>query len=170
MPKPLYVRELTSEERERLRTALRSSSAFSVRRSQIILMNSEDHLTARQIAARLRCSDQCVREALRAFEQEGMAFLQEKSHRKHHLQAKFSPAGLERLAGLVHESPRQYGYHNRLWSLAQLAEVSFKEGLSSETVSHETVRQALKKLDIDWRRARQHITSPDPHYERKKEP
>ena len=170
MPKPLYVRELTSEEREQLRTALRSSSAFTVRRSQIILMNSEEQRTARQIASRLRCSDQCVREALRAFEQEGLACLQEKSHRKQHLQTKFSPAGLERLAGLVHESPRQYGYANSLWSLAQLAEVSFQQGLSSETVSHETVRQALKKLDIDWRRARQHITSPDPHYERKKEP
>ena len=170
MPNPLFIRELTTEEREQLRTALRSSSAFSVRRSQIILMNSEDHLTARQIAARLRCSDQCVREALRAFEQEGMAFLQEKSHRKHHFQTKFSSAGLERLAGLVHESPRQYGYANSLWSLAQLAEVSFKRGLSSETVSHETVRQALKKLDIDWRRARQPITSPDRHYERKKAP
>jgi transposase len=170
MPKPLYVRELTTDERERLRAALHSSSAFTVRRSQIILMNSEDHLTARQIAARLRCSDQCVREALRAFEHEGVGCLQAKSHRKRHLQTKFSPAGLERLAGLVHQSPRQYGYANSLWSLAQLAEVSFKEGFSSETVSHETVRQALKKLDIDWRRARQYITSPDPQYDRKKVP
>ncbi len=170
MPKPLYVRELTNEEREQRRAGLRSSSAFTVRRSQIILMNSEEHLTARQIAGRLRCSDQCAREALRAFEQEGVACLHAKSHRKHHLETKFSPAGLERLAGLVHHSPRQYGYANSLWSLAQLAEVSFQEGLSSETVSYETVRQALKKLDIDWRRARQHITSLDPHYERKKAP
>ncbi len=170
MPKPLYVRELTSEEREQLRAGLRSSSAFTVRRSQIMLMNSEEHLTARQIAARLRCSDQCVREALRAFEQEGIGCLHAKSHRQHHLETKCSPAGLERLAGLVHQSPRQYGYANSLWSLAQLAEVSFKEGLSSETVSYETVRQALKKLDIDWRRARQHMTSRDPQYERKKTP
>lgn len=170
MPKPLYVREKTSEEGKQLRAGLRSTSAFTVRRSQIILMNSEERLTARQIAARLRCSDQCVREALRAFEQESVGCLQAKSHRKHHLQTKFSPTGLERLAGLVHQSPRQYGYATSLWSLAQLAEVSFKEGFSSETVSYETVRQALKKLDIDWRRARQHITSPDPHYEQKKAP
>lgn len=170
MPKPLYVREPTSEEREQLQAGLRSPAAFTVRRSQIILMNSEEHLTARQIAGRLRCSDQCVREALRAFDQEGISCLQAKSHRKHHLETKFSPAGLERLAGLVHQWPRQYGYTTSLWSLAQLAEVSFKEGLSRETVSYETVRQALKKLDIDWRRARQHITSPDPHYERKKAP
>jgi hypothetical protein len=109
MPKPLYVRELMAEEREQLRAGLRSSSAFTVRRSQILLMNSEERLTARQIAARLRCSDQCVREALHAFEQEGVGCLQAKSHRKHHLPTKFSPTGLERLAGLVHQSPRQYG-------------------------------------------------------------
>jgi transposase len=133
-------------------------------------MNSEEHLTARQIAVRLRCSDQCVREALRAFEQEGLECLQAKSHRKHHLPAKFSPTGLERLAELVHHSPRQYGYANSLWSLAQLAAVSFKEGLTHEAVSHETIRPALKKLDIDWRRARQHLTSPDPHYGQKKAP
>jgi hypothetical protein len=76
--------------------------------------------------------------------------------------------GVVRLKDVVDQSPRQYGYATSLWSLAQLAEVSFKEGLSSEPVSHETVRQALKKLDIDWRRARQHITSPDLHYARKK--
>ncbi len=170
MPKPRYVRERTREEQEQRRAGLRSSSAFTVRRSQIILMNSEEHLTARQIAARLRCSDQGAREALRGFEQEGVEGLHAKSHRKHHLQTTFSPAGLERRAGLVHHSPRQYGYANSLWSLAQLAEVSFQEGLSSETVRDETVRQALKKLDIDWRRARQHMTSRDPQYERKKTP
>lgn len=170
MPQAISVRELTSEERERLQAGLRSGSAFTVRRSQIGLMNSEERLTAQGIAERLRCSDQCVREALRAFEQEGLGCLQAKAHRRHHLATKFNQTGLERLSGLGHHSPRQYGYVNRLWSLAQLAEVSFKEGLSSEVVSHETVRQALKKLGIDWRRARQHISSPDPQYERKKAP
>ncbi len=109
MPKPLYVRALTSEEREQLQAGLRSPVAFTVRRSQIILMNSEEHLTARQIAARLRCSDQCAREALRAFGQEGISCLHAKSHRKYHLEPKFSSAGLERLAGLVHQSPVNTG-------------------------------------------------------------
>ena len=47
--------------------------------------------------------------------------------------------------GLVYKSPRQYGYNNSLWSLPQLATVSFEQGLTSEAVSHETVRQALEK-------------------------
>lgn len=163
MPQPIYVREPTTE--EQVGAGLRSWSAFTVRCRQIVLMNSEERLTARGIAQGLRCSDQGVREALRAFEAEGLGCLPEKSHRKHQMRTKFSQTGLERLAGRVHQSPRQYGYANRLWSLAQLAEVSFKEGLSRATV-----RQVLKKLDIDWRRARQHITSPDPHYERKRTP
>ena len=170
MPKPLYVRELNSEEQAQLQAGLRASSAFTVRRSQIILMNSEEGLTARQIAARLRCSDQCVREALRAFEAEGIACLKAKSHRKHTLTTKFDARGLERLSALVHESPRAYGYNNSLWSLPQLATVSVEQGLTREAVSHETVRQALKKLDIDWRRARKHISSPAAHYEQKKTP
>jgi hypothetical protein len=108
-----------------------------------------------------------VREALRAFEQEGVGCLHEKTHRKKHIKTKFSQTGLTRLGELVHQSPRQYGYPNSLWSLTQLAAVSFSQGLS-EPVSYETVRVALKKLGIDWRRARQHISSPDPRYDEKK--
>lgn len=159
---------MSSDERSALKVGLRSSSAYTVRRSQIVLMSSEDGLTARAIGERLRCSDQCVREAIHAFEKEGVACLEEKTHRKDTLPTKFDQAGLERLSTLVHESPRQYGYPTSLWSLTPWAEVSYQEGLSSASVSHETVRQALKRLGIDWRRAREHITSPDPHYEAKK--
>ena len=33
-----------------------------------------------------------------------------------------------------------------------------------------TIRQALKRLGIGWRRAKRWITSPDPAYARKKKP
>jgi transposase len=168
MPKAIYAREMSRQEREAIQRGLRSASAFSVRRSQIILMSSEEKVSAKQIAERLKISDQCVREAIRAFEAEGLACLQEKTHRKKHIRRKFSPEGLAALEELVHQSPRVYGYHNSLWSLSQLATVSFERGLCSQAVSYETVRLALKALGIDWRRARQHISSPDAHYEAKK--
>src|SRR5579859_7580041 len=103
MPRALFARELTSQEREELHKGVHSSLAFRVRRSQIILMSSEEHLTARAIGERLLVSDQCVREALRAFEGEGLGCLQEKSHRKKQLKTKFSQAGLEGLGELVHQ-------------------------------------------------------------------
>jgi hypothetical protein len=95
MPKPLYARALSEEERTRLKAGLGSGSAFTVRRSQILLMSSDDKAGVRLISQQLKISGQCVREALRAFEQEGLACLTEKSHRKHELGAKYTQEGLD---------------------------------------------------------------------------
>jgi hypothetical protein len=40
MKTPVYVRELTEEERERLKTGLRSQDRFEIRRSQIVLASA----------------------------------------------------------------------------------------------------------------------------------
>jgi hypothetical protein len=48
------------------------------------------------------------------------------------------------------------------------AEVSFVQGISAERVSRETIRLALSRLDVTWKRAKHWITSPDPAYARKK--
>ena len=48
------------------------------------------------------------------------------------------------------------------------AEVSFAEGITAEQVSGETIRQAMLRLGVRWKRAKQWITSPDPEYARKK--
>jgi hypothetical protein len=48
------------------------------------------------------------------------------------------------------------------------AEVSFAEGITAELVSGETIRQAIGRLGVRWRRAKEWITSPDPEYARKK--
>ena len=77
--KALQVRELTSEEYEALQMGVRSASAFTVRRCQIVLMSAEEGLKAVEIGRRLGCSAQCVRHALPAFEAEGLTCLQEKS-------------------------------------------------------------------------------------------
>jgi hypothetical protein len=69
---------------------------------------------------------------------------------------------------LLHQSPRQWGKKSSLWSLALLAEVAFEEGLTPHQVSDETVRRALVRLKVNWKRAKHWITSPDPHYALKK--
>jgi predicted ArsR family transcriptional regulator len=77
--KPIYVRELTDEERRTLEKDLRSSSAFAVRRCQMLLSSAVGK-TANQIATELHCSGQAVREAMHAFEEEGLTCRQEKFH------------------------------------------------------------------------------------------
>ena len=55
------------------------------------------------------------------------------------------------------------------WACERLAaEVAFAEGITARLVSDETIRQALIRLGIGWKRAKTWITSPDPAYLRKK--
>ena len=125
--KTLYARELTEEERSEIEQGLRSPSAFTVRRCQILLMSADEHLKPREVAEGLKCSDQCVRDAIRAFMTEGLACLQAKSRARHTEQATFDAKGREWLKSIVRQSPRSSGYETSLWTLTLLAELAHKE-------------------------------------------
>jgi transposase len=161
------VRELTEAEHRALGQGTRSRFGFTMRRSHILLA-SADGMTPQQIAERLHCGDQTVRNVIRAFEREGLSCLQMKSSRPQHDNSSFTAAGLQRLHELVHRSPRDFGGQSSLWSLAELAQVCFEQGIVARRISYESVRRALIRLGLDWRHARHHITSHDPQYERKK--
>jgi transposase len=167
MKPPLFVRPLTDEERAALRAGLRSPDAFTLRRCQILLA-SGDGLRPAQIAERFGCASQSVRNAIRAFAVEGLGCLREKSHRPWSTRPEIDDAGRERLRALLHRSPRDFGKPTSLWTLDLAAEVAFAEGLTARLVTGETIRQALKRLGIGWRRAKTWITSPDPAYLRKR--
>jgi DNA-binding CsgD family transcriptional regulator len=66
MKAPLFVRSLTKSEHPGLRAGLRSALAFTLRRSQLLLLSAEGK-TPRQIAHHLGCTDQTVRNVIRAF-------------------------------------------------------------------------------------------------------
>lgn len=166
--KPIYVRELTQEEEESLKQELQSTSAFTVRRCQIVLSSAQKK-KASQIAEELHCSDQCVREAIHAFEQEGLKCLQEKSHARHDDQRPFDETGLERLQEIIHLLPRNFGHDTSVWTLALLAETCWAEQISRRPVSGKSVGRALKGVGIEWRRAKRWRHSPDLHYEHRKE-
>ena len=151
-----------------MKEGLQSKSAFVVRRCQILLSSAEERLTARQIAERLRCSDQTVRDVIYAFERAGLACLKEKSHARHDRQSAFDEAGLRRLAEIIRQSPRTFGHKSSLWTLGLLAQTCWSEGIAARPVSVDGVRGALKELGINWQRARRWIRSPDEHYEAKK--
>ncbi len=167
MKPPLFVRPLTDEERAALRAGLRSPDAFTLRRCQILLA-SADGLTPPQIAARFGCASQTVRNAIRAFEAAGTDCLVEGSHRPKSARPEISDGACERLRAALHRSPRDFGKPTSLWTLAIAAEVAFAEGITQRLVSDETIRLALKRLGVGWKRAKTWITSPDPAYLRKK--
>ena len=163
MQAPLFVRSPTEEERQVLAAGLRSANAFTLRRCQIVLASARGERPP-AIARILGCSDQTVRNAIHAFDRDGVAALAEGSSRPHTTQAAFTADGAERLRALLHRSPRAFGHPTSLWTLELAAETAYAEGLTATRVSDETIRVTLARLGIRWRRAKRWITSPDPAY------
>ena len=167
MPNPIYVRPITESERERLKAGLRSSNGFELRRCQIILASERgEHAIA--IAQNVGCSDETVREVIKAFNRSGLEALKPGSRRPHKTQAAFKAEQGEQLKALLHQSPRTFGKPTSVWTLELAAEVSFEQELTQERVSGETIRLTLKRMGLKWARAKHWITSPDPEYSRKK--
>jgi transposase len=167
MKAPLFIQDLQPEERQSLEAGLRSSQAFVVRRCQALL-RSADGYTPRQIQAMLGISDQSVRNAIHAFHTEGLGCLEPKSSRPKSAAKLIADTALEPLKELLHQSPRLFGLPTSRWTLADAAQVAFAQGLSPRLVSDETIRAALKRLKVTWKRAKRWVQSPDPAYARKK--
>ncbi len=167
MKPPLYARPVTDAERDALKAGLRSSDAFTLRRSQILLASARG-TRPREIADDLGCASQTVRNAIRAFNARGLASLHHGSHRNLTSHRTFDEGKLGYLQALAHRSPRDFGYPTSLWTLDLLAAESARQGLTARVVSRETVRVAILRLGSSWKRAKHWITSPDPEYARKK--
>jgi transposase len=168
MRPPVFVRDLTESERSRLEAGLRSNDPYVLRRCQILLASGRGEWAPR-IAEVLGCTDQTVRDVIRELERDGLdACLTRGSSRPHTIHAKVDAVAGEQIRALLHQSPRTFGKPTSVWTMELAAEVSFAEGITSEQVSGETIRQAILRLGVRWRRAKQWITSPDPAYARKK--
>lgn len=167
MRHPIFVRDLTEEEQATLAGGLRSSEAFVLRRC-LILLASARGTRAPQIAQQVGCDDQTVLTALHAFNALGLAALSKGSSRPHRTRLRLTHAQDEQMRTVLHQSPRTFGKPTSVWTLALLAEVSCEQGVTSTPLSQETLRRALIRLGINWKRAKHWIASPDPGYARKK--
>jgi transposase len=167
MKPPIYVRKLSAAEVHVLKEGLRSPSAFTLRRSQILLASAKGQPSL-QIAQNLGCADQTVRNAIHAFNRKGLAALVAGSNRPLSAAPVLSQTDLQKLKTLLQESPRNFGKPSSLWTLALVAEVCFEQEISPVLLSTETIRTALARLDLNWKRAKHWITSPDPAYAARK--
>ncbi len=167
MKPPIFVRPVTEAERKALEVGLRSSDAFVLRRCQILLASARGE-RAPGIAENLHLASQSVRNVIRAFNQCGLGALKEGSTRPKTIRYTFDEDRADELKTLLHQSPRAFDKATSVWTLDLVAQVSFERGLSRERVSDETIRNTLKRLGMNWKRAKKWITSPDPEYARKK--
>lgn len=167
MSRPLYIPLLKQTELAILTAALRSKDAFTLRRAQILLASANRHKPA-EIAATFGCSDQAVRDVIHDFECRGLAVIKPRSSARRDQQRIFDEDKLAALRELLHRSPRDFDKQTSIWSLQLVATVAYEQGLTPWLVSRQTVRNALGRLDVGWKRAKHWITSPDPEYTAKK--
>lgn len=90
MRPPIFVRSLTDAERQTLQDGLPSSDAFVLRRCQILLASARGE-RAPAIARQVGCSDEAVRQVIRAFHEQGVRALQRKSRRPQTIQPRSTP-------------------------------------------------------------------------------
>ena len=115
MRKPIFVRDLTEEERQKLKSGLRSSEPFTVRRSQIILSSARGEWVPR-IAEFMVCDDQTVRNAITAFNERGVAAQRLGSRRPKTAEPIFTGERTEQLKALLHRRPRDFGKETSIWT------------------------------------------------------
>ena len=151
---------MTDEERQTLEEGLGSKDGFILRRSQILLASSRGEQAPR-IAEAVGCNDQTVRNVIRAFNLRGTQALRRGSHRPKTIKVTFDEERSQALKSLLHQSPRDFGKDTSVWTLQLARDVSFEEGLTEERVSEETIRQAMQRLGVGWKRAKRWITSPE---------
>jgi transposase len=167
MQTPIFIRPLTAVERQQLQVGLRSTVAFTLRRCQILLASAAG-LPPPVIARNLGCTSASVRNAIHAFQSEGLACLQAKSSRPKSARPLLDAVFDQALRALLHQSPRTLGRRRSTWTLALVADVCHERGWTPRVLSIETIRLAIQRLGVSWRRAKHWITSPDPAYARKK--
>src|SRR3954466_11527872 len=161
-----FVRVASAAERARLEAALPAPDAFTVRRAQIVLACAEGR-RPRVIARELSCRVQTVRNGIRAFNVGGLAALEAGSSRPRSAAPVLGEAERERLRAILHQPPRAFGHARSTWSLDLLAREAHGQGLSPAVLSGETIRQALLRLGVGWKRAERWLTGPDPAHAQK---
>lgn len=164
----LYARQPTQEEREKLEVGLKSNTALTIRRCQMILLSAEEGLKVDFIGERVGRSGQTVRDVIKAFNSQGIACIDPQVRGRPDDQRAFNDAAREQLRELMVCSPRDLGYETSLWTLDLLADVSYERGLTAHRVHLDTISETLMQMGISWKRAKRTIQSPDPNYTSKK--
>jgi transposase len=167
MSTPIFIRPLEPFERHALEDGLRSHQAFTLRRCQIVLASAEGK-TPPQIAKQVHCTSQTVRNVIHDFELHGVDCLRQRDPTPLTVEPVLTAAKREHLQAILHQSPRTFGKVQSVWTLKLLAEVCHEQGLSDTELSAPTMLDAIVRLGSRWKRAKQWVTSPDPHYALKK--
>ncbi|HKV41410.1 MAG TPA: helix-turn-helix domain-containing protein, partial [Blastocatellia bacterium] len=144
MYQPLFVRQLTDDERRRLGFEKASVNKEEARRAEVILLSADGKATT-EIAERLGYHPSNVKKWIRKFNLEGIEGLAVKKRGPHEgPRPSFSRDQVDRLLALSRTDPAALGLGFRKWTAQKLATAAVERGIV-ERISHVTVQQILKR-------------------------
>lgn len=159
MADPLFVRDLSEEETEELKEARSAGSGVAARRARILLLSSQKR-TSTEIADRVGCTPQTVRNAIHDFEEEGLESIRPKKPGPTEPDRIFEEFERANLLYLLNRDPQDFSRECSEWTLSLLAEVVCEVGLTDRIVSHETIRQAILETGYSWEEVKKGRSRP----------
>lgn len=147
----IFVRPLTSDEHAELQRMTRQEIGRVSQRAHMILLSAQRR-TVPELATLFAVSRATVRFWIRQFEAAGPAGLYDAPRRGR--PRKLTVAGEQRLVDLLSRDPQQvdHRYLATFWTTAMLVLVLTQQ--LAITVGRSTVRNALQRLKLRWRRPR----------------
>lgn len=165
MRAPIQVRDITKDEKSELALLYRQTKDVRLReRTQIILLASEQGMSAQEISKIVRRNEQTVRNWIKRFNAEGIEGLNDAP--RSGAPPTVTAAYRERLQIVVRQRPRALGEPYSLWTLQRLAD--FMAEATGIRVSNVTVSRILASYAIVMSRPQHTVSSPDPAYVTKK--
>ena len=166
MAERVRVREITSEEGQRLLRILRRSTGSVVtwRRAQMVLLSAQG-MPVPKIAEVTFTSHDRVREVIHNFNADGFDALYPRYRGGR--PPTFTPAQRRAIKQLALSRPTDHGLPFSTWSLTKLAEFLVAEGVVDD-ISHEGLRVLLRQEGVSFQRLKTWKRSRDPDFETKK--
>src|SRR5262245_52777638 len=147
MKPTMFVRALTTDERQALNRGLKSSDAFTLRRCQILLASAGGQGPA-EIGRVIGVTAQAVRDTIRAFQARGTDALVKGSNAPKRPKAAWDREHDDDLKELLHRPPRELGKPTSLWTLELAATVCHEKGWTDRALSAEAIRLILARLGV----------------------
>lgn len=159
----IFVRELKDEEKNKLKIALHSNSAFTKDRAKILIFSSEK-MSSIKISKKIDCDIRKVRRAIINFNNYGLKALEKKKAKG--AIPKFSETDKKIILIHFSKEPKDFKIPISYWTIPKFTK-HLNDGKVVESISQNTVKKILKDAGAKLERSKRWQYSPDKNFLKK---
>lgn len=161
----VYTRPLSEQEMSHIYRLLESNLGEEVKKRLRIILYSSQGYKAPEITPKVNIHPKTIRKWIKVFERQGLEGLIKKKN-KGGAPLTFEPELRHEIVKIATSRPKDLGEPFTTWSLMKLREYLIQK--KEVSISHETIRQILKKEGISFKKTKTWMESNDPEFEVKK--